>query len=170
MQNLINTPNSLYFKDVYDDIINTTDYSSSMEIIGGNSIDLVFTLQDLIDAQSDFTNNICLVNRFIPEQNETTYNNYYKFYNKESNVLKSEPFLKNNYPSVDWWPRTHLDDEIGPDGTISFNRNYEVMPLSDLYLKKVAIANYSTIYPYYNYQDYLRTYNFQTVTTNVDQL
>ena len=114
MKNLRDIPKKIYFNDILSES-KYHDYTTYLKLNNNDYIDLTFSLYDLENIS-----NKSIVNRYVPIQNDNTYNAFYKYYNYVSNVINAESDIKNNYINETQYPESH-SDQIGNDGTIIIN-------------------------------------------------
>ena len=124
MKNLRELPEKIYFSNVLSDLYNT-DFTSVFNIDNRNYYNITIPISVLENNQ-----NKSIVNRFVPFQNDDTYNAFYQYYNYVDNTIKAKPSIKNNYPLDSWYPEDH-EDQISSDGTITIDmKSYNVDDLN----------------------------------------
>lgn len=116
MKNLRDIPKKIYIEDIFNTVLNY-DYTSSLNIYDKNYIDITLPLSDINNVS-----NKSISNRFIPEQNEKTYNSFYQYYNYNDTNITSKNNITNDYPDNSQYPDSH-NNQIGSDGTIVINTN-----------------------------------------------
>lgn len=155
---------NINIKNIVTDLKNNSDYTTTLEMVPTNELNLNFTINELEDALSTF-NSVSMVSKLTPEQTEENYNNFYKYYNTYNNIISSIPIDNNEYPLTNWYPRDH-NDQIGPDGTISINSEkcpaFNITDLARKQQKYKANSSYYSVQTYNIYTCQLE----KTETTN----
>ena len=130
MKNLRELPEKIYFSNVLSDLYEL-DNTSVLNIDNKNYYNITIPVSILEDNQ-----NKSIVNRFVPFQNDDTYNAFYQYYNYVDNTIKAKSSIKNNYPIESQYPEDH-ESQVSFDGTITIDmKSYNVDDLNlSLYQK-----------------------------------
>ena len=169
MKNLTDTPRDFNIEEIFNDIYNNKDYTTSLKL-NKNELNILFGLEELVTIK-DSLNNICIVNQFLPTYSIISYDNFYKYYTMSKNTLDCVSYITNDYPTSSWFPANHSNFD-GPDGTIVFRDDMPLTTLSDITsMKTTAIGDWNgnngSYYDYYE-ENQLELLNIQSYTPKTD--